>query len=578
MASDLATTTIETFDAVVNHGNAVTIANDDHITIKIANMSRLGGGLGTGLEITCGEGDARNEGGAFYFNSTLFDSVFVRGLEWCGANETANPGPRGPVAVNFFNGDTTTVLSQPFWGVGTEGLWFADTSPQPTHGQVYFQGSNPVVNFQANNIGAAGGATGSFSIVMNTVTNLSVGMYSQGNANIPDGAIITSFSGGGNLTVNLSVPLTGNIGAGTPLTFYAPVRLCPENGQGLIVDNVMRYIPMSCLWRPMADVSGFVVPNNTGIYYGYVGSMYSQVRGAVSSDATRNLVRLTLDTTAGFQTGNTIACSGITGTTEANTPANPQLEWVGNLVDGTHVDLQGVTFANAYTGGGRCRWLGIFANRAGHNANNTLVTGFNTRSGFWGLGFNGVQVANFAPYLTLVGAFSPSANGGNTFVFQLQNSPNVTLSPASWFNRKPHVCSSTINSDTAGIGAGYSALNPTPTCFSWHWNDQINSIPGNVANPISFYPDEWSIQGRVNNSTGGDGCNTTAGFSGTTPEAQVSSMVSSVNTNDMPVSASGSHVYTGVEGVSTVNVLGQVITGGSCVWRAGLNLTVRSWY
>lgn len=57
-------------------------------------------------------------------------------------------------------------------------------------------------------------------------------------------------------------------------------------------------------------------------------------------------VRLTVESTAGWTTGDTKTISSVGGTTEANGT------WLITVVDGTHIDLAAVTFANAYTSGG----------------------------------------------------------------------------------------------------------------------------------------------------------------------------------------------------------------------------------
>lgn len=60
-----------------------------------------------------------------------------------------------------------------------------------------------------------------------------------------------------------------------------------------------------------------------------------------------NLIRLTVTTTAAWTTGQTAQVFNVGGTTEANGT------WVLTVIDGTHVDLQGSTFANTYTSGGQ---------------------------------------------------------------------------------------------------------------------------------------------------------------------------------------------------------------------------------
>jgi hypothetical protein len=58
------------------------------------------------------------------------------------------------------------------------------------------------------------------------------------------------------------------------------------------------------------------------------------------------LVRLTVGTTAGFSNNHTATISGVGGVTGANGV------FAVNVVDDTHLDLQGSKFSGAYTGGG----------------------------------------------------------------------------------------------------------------------------------------------------------------------------------------------------------------------------------
>lgn len=69
------------------------------------------------------------------------------------------------------------------------------------------------------------------------------------------------------------------------------------------------------------------------------------ITGAASNGGP-NLIRITVASTASLTTGDTRTISGIVGTTEANGT------WVLTVIDGTHFDLQGSIFANAYVSGG----------------------------------------------------------------------------------------------------------------------------------------------------------------------------------------------------------------------------------
>jgi len=72
--------------------------------------------------------------------------------------------------------------------------------------------------------------------------------------------------------------------------------------------------------------------------------------GAISVTGTANngsgLVRLTVSSTTGWTTGDIKTVASVGGTTEANGT------WTITVVDGTHIDLQGSTYANAWTSGG----------------------------------------------------------------------------------------------------------------------------------------------------------------------------------------------------------------------------------
>jgi hypothetical protein len=70
----------------------------------------------------------------------------------------------------------------------------------------------------------------------------------------------------------------------------------------------------------------------------------TNITGAANNGS--GLIRLTVASTTNIVTGNTVVVSGVLGTTEANGT------WVVTTINGTTLDLQGSTFANAYTSGG----------------------------------------------------------------------------------------------------------------------------------------------------------------------------------------------------------------------------------
>lgn len=79
---------------------------------------------------------------------------------------------------------------------------------------------------------------------------------------------------------------------------------------------------------------------------------HTSVTGAANNGA--GLIRLTVTSTAGWSTGNIVAVYGVGGTVEANSSFEVAtgVNWTITVINGTHVDLQGSTFANAYTSGG----------------------------------------------------------------------------------------------------------------------------------------------------------------------------------------------------------------------------------
>lgn len=88
------------------------------------------------------------------------------------------------------------------------------------------------------------------------------------------------------------------------------------------------------------------------------------VTGAANNGS--GAIRLTLDSTAGLVGRPKVMITGVVGTTEANN-AEP---WSFTIVDGTHIDLIGSTFTNAYVSGG-------IVTTVGFGENNILVAGTN---------------------------------------------------------------------------------------------------------------------------------------------------------------------------------------------------------
>lgn len=94
------------------------------------------------------------------------------------------------------------------------------------------------------------------------------------------------------------------------------------------------------------------------------------VSGAIVSVASPPQVRLTVSSTTGMTTGDVRVVSGIVGTTEANGT------WTITVIDATHIDLQGTTFANLYTSGGI-----VLGKWDATNTNNWVTTSGGTNYG-----------------------------------------------------------------------------------------------------------------------------------------------------------------------------------------------------
>ena len=98
--------------------------------------------------------------------------------------------------------------------------------------------------------------------------------------------------------------------------------------------------------------SGFVQVGNLAFGLYIVGQTNPTVEfalGTLVSGAANNgsgLIRLTVGSTINIQNGQLYTVQGVTGTTEANGL------WAVTVVDGTHFDLQGSVFSNAYVSGG----------------------------------------------------------------------------------------------------------------------------------------------------------------------------------------------------------------------------------
>jgi hypothetical protein len=110
--------------------------------------------------------------------------------------------------------------------------------------------------------------------------------------------------------------------------------------KALIFDYVQnKWAPVMLTGQALGSVaqSGFTLES-----LGTIGS--NAISGAADNGS--GLIRLTVVSTADYTTGQIKDVHNVGGTTEANGT------WTITVVDGTHIDLQGSTFANMYTSGG----------------------------------------------------------------------------------------------------------------------------------------------------------------------------------------------------------------------------------
>lgn len=121
-------------------------------------------------------------------------------------------------------------------------------------------------------------------------------------------------------------------------------------------DNVL--IPDGCIIKLSTQ---YTIPKGKVLTIASGGSLSldaktTAVSGAVTCPATcvTGNIRLTVASTAYLATGMRVTVAAVGGTTEANG------NWIISVVDGTHIDLIGTTFVNAYTAGGTVTVCNLF--------------------------------------------------------------------------------------------------------------------------------------------------------------------------------------------------------------------------
>lgn len=104
---------------------------------------------------------------------------------------------------------------------------------------------------------------------------------------------------------------------------------------------IQRWTPFTAAYEFIASTSrpGLTLEGLDALAPGAIA-----ISGAANNGS--GLVRLTVSSTSGWTTGDKKTVTQVGGTTEANGT------WTITVIDGTHIDLQGSTFASAYTSGG----------------------------------------------------------------------------------------------------------------------------------------------------------------------------------------------------------------------------------
>lgn len=224
------------------------------------------------------------------------------------------------------------------------------------------------------------------------------------------------------------------------------------------------------------------------------------VLGAANNGS--GLIRLQTTSTSNLVTGQRITVTGVVGTTEANNSNTGAVTWTITVIDLTHIDLQGSTFANAYVSGGTFSQTpnGMFGSARNWHSNVGCT--------FTGNGINISQdhylypeVQNF--YHVLWNNFSPNALriGKNEISTMRWNSVSGSVEQASYlaltengcngvsqitdFNESP-TTAATFTSGVADIALTSINIAPTVGGTISFGPRSAQAFPSNI-NPLQVY-------------------------------------------------------------------------------------------
>lgn len=120
--------------------------------------------------------------------------------------------------------------------------------------------------------------------------------------------------------------------------------VCQRDGPGgLIVRNKMHAVPNACLKFNKANTTS----SATNYFYVQEMAISATVSGAANNGS--GLIRLTVSSSANVGDQIGLICHSVGGVPNADGV------FAGTVIDSTHVDLLGSTFAGTYTSGGGCR-------------------------------------------------------------------------------------------------------------------------------------------------------------------------------------------------------------------------------
>ncbi len=200
------------------------------------------------------------------------------------------------------------------------------------------------------------------------------------------------------------------------------------------------------------------------------------VSGAVVSAASPPQVRLTVASTTGMTTGDVRTVFGIVGTTEANGT------WTITVIDATHIDLQGTTFANLYTSGGSVNgkwdttntnnWVsttnGVDYGQTVPGSGDAVTFGVNSGGGTVTLNFGGtISLTSI-----IVGAFTGTWDNS-------VNNNNMTISGTAGFTGS--------GAGTRTIKLGTATYTLSNDITNWDWSTTTGlTYSGNTGANIVF--------------------------------------------------------------------------------------------